>query len=148
MHSLITPEPEQARISRRKLWVPFFMMAGITLLSGSAGPSTGGISFTGMDKLGHFVVFGLLGVAWARVFFGGIRPLAAWIFAVLAATIFGYLDELHQYTNPLRLFEWYDLLADFLGALAGAACYVYWSWLRSLLEWRPWPLPVRSTANN
>jgi VanZ family protein len=125
------------KVYRRRLWLPVFVMAGVTVLSGGAGPATGGVSFPGMDKIGHFVVFGMLAVAWARSFYGGLGKPAVCLISVLLTTLFGYMDELHQYTNPLRLFEWYDLLADFLGAVAGALVYVYWNWVRRLLEWSP-----------
>lgn len=126
---------------RRRLWVPLFMMGGISLLSGTAGPQVGSLSFTGMDKVGHVVVFALLGMAWARC----LRPAKAargfsWLLSVALSTGFGLLDELHQYTNPLRLFEWGDLLADFLGACIGAALYLRVEWLRRFLErpiWKP-----------
>lgn len=124
-------------VYRRRLWLPVFVMVGVTVLSAGAGPSTGGVSFPGMDKIGHFVIFGMLAVAWARSFYGGLSKSVVCLISVLLTTLFGYMDELHQYTNPLRLFEWYDLLADFLGAVAGAVVYVYWDWVRRLLEWSP-----------
>ena len=130
-----TAGPRAPRIHRIRLWVPFFMMAGISILSGSAGVELGGWSFAGIDKLGHLVVFGLLGIAWVRSF----RP-AAWnsrrrfLYALLLAAGFGLLDELHQYRNPLRSFEWADLLADILGAGGGCLAYLGLPRLRRLLE--------------
>lgn len=95
----------------------------------------GSLSFVGIDKLGHLVVFGLLGIAWARC----LRP-PVWTFprrllaATLLTTSFGLLDELHQFTNPERSFEWTDLAADFLGALLASAAYLRIRPLQAFLE--------------
>ncbi len=119
----------------RRLWVPVFMMAGIGVLSGSPGVQTGDWSFIGMDKVGHFVVFGLLAIAWARVF-----PRHSWsagrvvLLATAAAAGFGALDELVQAFNPHRTFEWQDWVADAAGALAGAAAYVWLRPVQAFLE--------------
>jgi VanZ family protein len=119
----------------RRLWVPVFMMAGISVLSGSAGVQMGSLSFVGIDKLGHLVVFGLLGVAWARCWpVPDSRRLAVLLAAVLLTSGFGLLDELHQYRNPERTFEWADWLADTVGAVSGAALYLYCRPLQALSE--------------
>ncbi len=131
----VRPSRYRSRLHARRLWAPVFIMAGISILSGSAGIQTSGWSFVGMDKLGHLVVFGLLGIAWVRCFSGesfatGPRLLAA----VVLATAFGLADELHQLTNPLRTFEYADLLADFLGAIMGSWIYLRSRTLRRLME--------------
>lgn len=111
------------------------MMLGISVLSESAGIQTGGWSFAGMDKLGHLAVFGLLGIAWVRSFDNRcLSPAKRLMLAVLLATGFGMLDEVHQYHNPLRTFEWADLLADFAGSVIACCCYVWLKPLRQLLE--------------
>lgn len=118
-----------------RIWVPLFMMAGISVLSGSAGVQTGGWSFAGIDKLAHFFVFGLLGISWARVFPPARhRPPQRLLYAAGLAALFGLLDELHQFHNPLRTFEWGDLAADLAGALAWAAAYLHIRPLQALLE--------------
>lgn len=118
----------------RRLWLPAFMMAGISFLSGTAGPQAGSWSFVGLDKIGHFVVFGLLGIAWSRC----LRlPGPDWHRLVLATALtacFGLLDELHQFHNPERFFEWADLLADAIGAGVGTAAYLHIRPLQSFLE--------------
>ncbi len=62
---------------------------------------------------------------------GGPHRLLA---ATLLATLFGLLDEIHQFTNPERYFEWADLAADFLGALLASAAYLWIGPLQALLE--------------
>ena len=118
-----------------RLWAPVLMMTGISILSGTAGVSAGPFSFVGIDKLAHLLVFGLLSVAWVRVLPPAVfRPVLRLLLAVLATTLFGLLDELHQLGNPLRTFEWADLAADFLGSVLGAVAYLHLSWWRSFLE--------------
>jgi hypothetical protein len=123
------------RLDTGRIWVPLFMMTGISILSGSAGVQTGGWSFTGIDKLAHFLVFGLLGIAWARVFPAASFPAARRLFLATGLTfLFGLLDELHQYRNPLRTFEWADLAADLAGGLAWSALYIRVGAMRELME--------------
>lgn len=118
-----------------RLWAPAAIMATIVVLSGSAGVQTGGWTFTGIDKLGHLVVFGLLGIALARSFkHPGHHRLPVFLVTVSIATGFGLLDEFHQNFNPLRTFEWADLLADFAGSLLASGLYIAWPPLRKLLE--------------
>jgi len=123
------------RVDLSRLWVPVFIMVGISILSGSAGIQTGGWSFVGMDKLGHLVVFGLLGIAWFRCFDNENVPgRTRLLYAIALTTAFGMADEAHQYHNPSRTFEWADLLADFIGAVLAGTLYWRVSALRNLLE--------------
>lgn len=131
------------RISIRKyfvikhLWAPFFIMIGISILSGSAGIQTGGWSFTGMDKVGHLVVFGMLGVAWIRCLDEHVMVQSRrWAVAVVLTVLFGLGDELHQYQNPLRTFEWADLLADLVGAMLATFLYLRYEWIQKILEFK------------
>jgi hypothetical protein len=111
------------------------MMAGISLLSGSPGVQTGGWGFPGIDKLAHFVVFGLLGIAWARSFSAAsFSPLQRLLLAGLLGSLFGLADEAHQLLNPGRTFEWGDWLADTAGAFVLAAFYLYWRQGQMLCE--------------
>jgi hypothetical protein len=117
-----------------RLWVPAFMMAGISYLSGTSGVQVGSWSFVGIDKIGHFVVFGLLGIAWSRCLAPGASNWRRLFLATFLTTGFGLLDELHQFHNPVRFFEWGDLLADACGAFFSAAAYLYIKPLQSFLE--------------
>ncbi|MEX0325252.1 MAG: VanZ family protein [Puniceicoccaceae bacterium] len=124
-----------SRFSIRRLWGPVSLMVVISLFSGTPGVQLGEWSFIGIDKLGHLLVFGLLGVAWLRVLMAQAGThFQALVLAVALTTAFGAFDELHQYLNPDRYFEWADLLADFSGALLAGTLYWRWSLFRSVLE--------------
>ena len=118
----------------RRLWVPLFMMAGISILSGSAGVDTGEVSFPGMDKVAHFILFGLLGIAWTRLFGEESPRILRLLMAVGLVGVFGLIDEVHQLGNPARQFERADLLADLAGALGLGGAYLYWGRFRDLME--------------
>jgi VanZ family protein len=119
----------------RKLWGPILLMVAISLFSGSAGVQLEGWSFVGIDKLGHLAVFGLLGVAWVRWLLQmGYGQAMVFLLAVVLTTLFGFSDELHQYLNPLRTFEWADLMADFSGAAIASALYLKTPFFKSFLE--------------
>ena len=110
-------------------------MAAISLFSGSAGVQLEGWFFVEIDKIGHLAVFGLLGVAWVRWLLpAGYSKAKVFLLAVGLTTLFGFSDELHQYPNPLRTFEWADLIADFSGAAIASALYLRAPFFKSFLE--------------
>lgn len=118
-----------------RIWIPVFMMIGISILSGSAGVQVEGWSFIGIDKLAHFLVFGLLGIAWTRCLREeDVSTINRLLFGVGLTTLFGLTDEFHQAFNPLRTFEWADALADFVGAVFWVSCYLWVGFFRKLLE--------------
>ena len=85
------------------------------------------------DKGVHFIEYGVLAILIAyalttrrtntgeRLTALAIAKLALW--AIALTTIFGYLDELHQAFVPGRNSDALDLLADFIGSIAGTAIY-------------------------
>lgn len=91
-------------------------------------------NITGIDKVAHFFVFGLLGTLVARVpVVANWRWLGPW-WAVVLVSCYGITDEFHQSFTPGRSVE----LADWLGDTAGAALAVFvysrWRLYRSALE--------------
>lgn len=104
-------------VTRRLLaYVPAAAWGGLLLLVGSAeyvpGPSTS----LPVDKLAHFVGYGLLGAlavgGWRRA--GGWPPRTWLLILVLGLAA---LDELNQMRVPGRSAEFADWLADAAGAL-------------------------------
>jgi VanZ family protein len=99
--------------------------------------------FPGQDKLFHMVAFGML----AFFSLGAMRPAASgyrsrqvW-FTVVLVTLYGLLDEFHQYYVPGRSVEVYDALADACGGLLGA-CAMYYL-VRVLLNRHPAAPPAQ-----
>ena len=96
--------------------------------------------FPGQDKLLHLIAFGMLGFlvmgAMKRTA-SGYRPGQVW-FTVTLVTLYGLLDESHQYFVPHRTVEFYDLLADAAGGLLGAWSMYY---LVRALSNRSRPIP-------
>lgn len=87
-----------------------------------------GLDFPLKDKVLHMAAYGLL-AAWflkaCRVTWPERLSPAGWmVVSVLFATLYGAGDELHQAFVTARQADGYDLLADFLGSILGAAAYM------------------------
>ena len=83
----------------------------------------------GLDKGLHFLAYALLGILFFRAFDASMengRPgrVAGW--SVLAASVYGLSDEIHQAFVPARCAEWLDLAADVFGAVAGVGIWLLW----------------------
>lgn len=86
--------------------------------------------FENSDKVGHFLVYGLLASLVCRL--GRGWRGAAW--GLLVVAVFGATDEWHQYFVPGRSCDIRDWTADILGAALAVALYSAWPWYRGLLE--------------
>lgn len=78
------------------------------------------------DKGVHFVEFAALAVMNAFAFARTLRSptgLRVALCTIVLTATYGYLDEVHQAFVPGRTSDAYDLLADLLGSIAGAAAY-------------------------
>lgn len=107
---------------------PVAVAALIVVASGRG--SVAAPSFTGIDKLAHFFVFGLLATLVVR---NGFPSRRAWV-AVVLVSAFGATDEWHQSFTPGRAVELADWAADTLGAAVAVAAYVRWPAYRAALE--------------
>lgn len=99
------------------------LVGAILLLPGSETPTEvpwlRALERAGEDKVVHFALFAVLAALlgrWGRSA-GFARPL---LLAVLLATAYGAGTEALQTVVPGRSAEWLDLVADGVGALAGA----------------------------
>jgi VanZ family protein len=95
--------------------------AAVFVIGGLASvPVPVGAGLPGLDKLGHFVLYGVLGAllgrGWLRA---GRRPAAGLLIG--AAIVLGGLDELRQGLLPTRSAEFGDWVADGLGVVTGFA---------------------------
>ena len=100
-------------------------MTFIFVLSSIANPPT---VPEGSDKELHMLLYGGLGLLFARALAGGWHGVTPRI--VIATTLFvalyGASDELHQYFNPPRNVEMLDVVADTIGgSLASIGLYAW-----------------------
>lgn len=98
---------------------------------------------TGLDKVVHFFVFGLLATLVLR---NGFAPRQAWL-AVVIVSVFGATDEWHQSFTPGRVMQVGDWVADTLGAVVAVIAYACWPGYRAALE-RPLTAGKRRIENS
>jgi VanZ family protein len=109
-------------INRKRLLVSLNLLT-ISLLtviyieSAQPPPKIFGL-ISGLDKIGHFTVYSILGVILlAMLTLIGYRKYLALSLSVCLVLIAGIFDEFHQQYVPLRNSDVWDLLADFCGGL-------------------------------
>jgi VanZ family protein len=71
-----------------------------------------------IDKLGHFGMYGILGLSLAWGWQRNLRRPAAWLL-IAAGILVGAVDEAQQLSVPGRSAELGDLVADAAGVLMG-----------------------------
>jgi VanZ family protein len=114
--------------------------AGLFWLSSRSGPPQPPFLFAGADKIIHAAFYGGLSTV---VAFGlrhskrNHRPLTLFAAPILFAALYGLSDEIHQYFVPLRSADFYDVLADTIGAiLAQCTLFIF-----------IWKIPLRNFVN-
>lgn len=99
-------------------WAPPVVWAGFILML-TSWPSSGLPSLAvGMDKVGHFGLYGVLGFLVGRALRGRLLA-SALAGAALGIAAFGALDEWHQLFVPGRAASVWDWVADVAGTLVG-----------------------------
>jgi VanZ family protein len=106
------------------------MAVAALIFAASSRSTVAGPRITGLDKVVHFSVYGLLGTLVCRQTGAGRGAVVA----VLVASAFGASDEWHQSFVPGRTMELADWLADTAGAALGVAVYRRWPRYRAWLE--------------
>jgi VanZ family protein len=122
--------PESEVGGAATLWLP--VVAYMALIFGLSSISHPPATPAGTDKGLHGLLYSGLGVLVARALAGGWRGVTprAVIAAACVGAIYGASDELHQYFNPPRSVEGLDVLADTIGAAAGAVALYAWGIIR------------------
>lgn len=121
----------------RSRWIwPVLLATTVFLASGESEVAAPDI--VNVDKVGHALVFGLLGTLAARA----MAPERWWLGAVLASA-YGLGDEFRQSFTPGRSVDAWDWLADTVGAALSVGLYVRWTWYRRTLEMKIWPIRQR-----
>jgi len=122
---------------RSRLWwviIPLWAYAAAISI-GSAIPTAppGPPWIPYFDKLEHIVEYGILGALAGRFALTSPREvwrkLAWWLFPMVIA-LYGYMDEVHQYFVPGRIYSLGDWAADFVGGIMGVFAMLRWGKLR------------------
>ena len=103
-----------------RLWAPPIALCVAIFLQSSTVPPDVLPHFSHSDKAVHGVVFGILALLLYRAFGSiswlGENPAFQAGAAVVAATVYGISDELHQAFVPMRTADPWDAFADAMGA--------------------------------
>lgn len=121
------------KIDRDYCW-PLLIVGTIFMVSGQSEVATPGFSFTHIDKIAHFGVFGALATSLIRLEFFRKQGWKGAVQVILLVSLFGGLDEWRQSFTPGRMVEFGDWVADTLGAGVAAVLYQVWPWYRKRLE--------------
>jgi VanZ family protein len=115
-----------------RYWLPVVIFCIVIFVQSSfASPDTV-VHFAHADKVLHFLAYGLLGALFCRAFNALQRWRYRWdalfCIGVVAATLYGVSDEWHQSFVSERTSDMGDVIADFIGSVAGS--WVYLRFLR------------------
>ena len=120
------------------LWLPVIaymaMLFGFSSLSTTPSPP-GALTYYEV----HFAAYAGLAAITVRALARGRLRNVTWravCGAVAISSLYGVTDEYHQLFVPGRSFEVLDMLADALGAVAGASAVGAWSIIRRRTETR------------
>lgn len=121
----------------RWLW-PLAVVLTVFIASGNAieAPFVPKILFA-PDKIAHLAVFGLIATLLYRALPAHLSANRRSLIAIASIALFGLFDEIRQSFTPARTFDWYDFVADAVGALIATLCYRWLTPYQQLLEWRP-----------
>lgn len=83
---------------------------------------------SGTDKLAHTLLYAGLGALLARALAGGAGrvTIGTVVASVCIGALYGISDEFHQYLNPPRHVELFDVVADTIGSALGSGAL--WAW--------------------
>jgi len=108
---------------RFKYWFPSAAMAALIFIISSIPLRAPRVfQLLSADKLVHLALYALFAVSLRRTFcHAGLRAVSKRpeLFALLAAAVYGVLDEIHQYFVPNRAMSALDFCADVAGAAIG-----------------------------
>ena len=110
-------------------WLPLIIYClAIYIQSGQPGPEyIPDVRF--LDKFLHFCAYGLLGILFFRAYetlpLKSLKNLLILI-SIGSATLYGIIDEIHQYFVPSRQADILDVIADTIGSICGVYFYSWW----------------------
>jgi VanZ family protein len=115
---------------RARVWLA--LIAALVIFESSCSRVALPEHIFGIDKIGHFLLYGLLATHFHRA---GFTKGRLWL-SILAMSLFGASDELHQHFTPGRTMDVYDWLSDTLGSALAIALHDHFRSYRRLLDWR------------
>jgi VanZ family protein len=123
-------------------WGPPLLLAAVIfyISSRSTVPAP---EFPGADKMGHFVIYAVLGWLLARA--AVLTGISLW-WAVAFGVLYGATDEIHQAYVPGRSSEFLDWVADSAGVATAVYLYHRWHARARGRSRRPAAPPVRDPA--
>lgn len=113
------------KLDRRHFAIGFIAWAGVIFWSASQPGSGQPQAFSGLDKIQHFIAYGILAFLLAKAIYRRYS-WSSMVVIVLTIILFGVCDELYQATIPNRSSSISDVIADGVGAIAGFL--VAWMW--------------------
>lgn len=109
-------------------WVYPVALASMVVVASGRG-QVAAPSIVNIDKLSHFLIFGLMASLVVRL----LKDRLWWL-AIVAVSVFGMGDEIRQSFTPGRYMEFADWVADTAGALVAVLLYANFSGYRRFLE--------------
>lgn len=110
-----------------KYWIPVIAyMALIFYLSSRPMPEEILPEIWNVDKVAHFIEYGVLGFLWSRALKSKQEMPKAALIAFVITFLYAVSDEIHQYFVPNRNASVYDVIADGLGGWLGIWVYRRW----------------------
>ena len=104
-------------------WLPLLLYCLLIFIQ-SSYPATQSLpSIPHMDKLAHAGAYALLGFLFHRVFQRTRiqkNAVMLMVLSVLASSLYGISDEIHQYFVPSRMADIADVAANTVGSFMGA----------------------------
>lgn len=118
------------RLSGIAFRLPVLLLMAFSFFLSSRSQLPAMPSFSFADKFAHFGLFSVLAACWTPWF--PVRPTAAgkngaktslrvMLVCAALASLYGIVDEVHQYFVPGRSCDVFDWIADTLGAVFGSA---------------------------
>lgn len=107
-------------------WLPIIIFCAVIFYQSSKPSPQEMPSFFGMDKLLHFTAYGLLGAMMMRAIGASFPAQPTWrliLFSIMAASLYGVGDEIHQSFVIFRDGDVFDAIADLCGSVAGVLVY-------------------------
>lgn len=139
------------KAKQRLRWVmlwPIFIAGTIFTLSGVSVLATPDIEIDlPLDKVAHFLVFGLLATAIIRIPYIHSKKWRGALITIAIVALYAAADEYHQSFTPGRQVEFDDWIADVLGAILATSLYCAWPLYRRILESKPRDLKLAKTLN-